>query len=46
MNLKRYALGVLVSSTCIISGVLWYDRARPEIRAEDVAACIAAGVER
>jgi hypothetical protein len=46
MTLKRYALGVLVSSTCIISGVLWFDRTNPDIRAEDVAACIAAAVER
>jgi hypothetical protein len=46
VNVTRYALGVVVSTTCLVTGVLWYDRARPEIRAEDVAACIAAGVER
>jgi len=46
MTLTRYALGVVVSTTCLVTGVLWYDRARPEIRAEDVAACIAAGAER
>jgi hypothetical protein len=46
VNVTRYALGVVVSTTCLVTGVLWYDRARPEIRAEDVATCIAAGVER
>jgi hypothetical protein len=46
VNVKRYALGVVVSATCIVGGVLWYDRVLPSITGEDVAACIAAGVER
>jgi hypothetical protein len=46
MTLRQYALGVVISSTCIIGGVLWYDRANPDIRAEDIAACIGAGAER
>jgi hypothetical protein len=46
VNVTRYALGVVVSTTCLVTGVLWYDRVNPDIRAEDVAACIAAGVER
>ncbi|MBM3120290.1 MAG: hypothetical protein FJ006_12245 [Chloroflexi bacterium] len=47
MTLKQYALGVFVSTTCIISGLLWYDRQYiQDVRAEDIAACIAAGVER
>ena len=46
MTIKRYALGVVVSTTCLVTGVLWYTRTNPDIRAEDVAACIAAGVER
>ena len=46
MNVKRYALGVVTSATCLVTGVLWWDRVNPDVRAEDVAACIAAGVER
>jgi hypothetical protein len=43
---KRYALGVVVSATCLVTGVLWWDRVNQAVRAEDVAACLAAGVER